>query len=563
MRVKPRKSSAAVWFAIHGWLGLPIWAFMFFICLTGSIATVSEEITWLVDPAARAVRPSADARPLSYDDILARVEAQQPDAVVSIILLPTKNIYAWQLSADRPGANFITLYVNPYTGSIQGVKEAFDLRQFLRALHAWLLIPFTNKHSIGWYIVSALSIPLLGSLITGLFVYKKFWRGLLRPRLRVNAGARIFWGDLHRLAGLWSIPFILIMSVTAFWFLIQAALEDTGRRLPGEPQKPLEHPHVARRFVPVGPARDAVPRIGVDEAVRIASARFHNFTPAFISLPGSAYDPIEVSGRSAYPLVFETAYLNPYNGRVLATRGIYTSSTAKIVADSLRPLHTGDFAGLWLKLVYFAFGLILTAMSLSGMLIWLRRTTKANDHMASALTGTANKKMERKTPAAWWLRWRFHLSAVMVIIPAWLFLPYLEFERAFVAGEPTDLRSANIKIGRWPMQLQEVSTIEPAWNSTEYKYSKELWLVPCAQCLPEIRALYISFNRPGSTEYGQQFGGSYYRPSAHLLIRKNASADSAMVWITAEGWDGSRAQLPLPLAQASPIASEWLARRRR
>jgi uncharacterized iron-regulated membrane protein len=42
----------------------------------------------------------------------------------------------------------------------------------------------------------------------------------------------------------------------------------------------------------------------------------------------------------------------------------------------MRPLHTGDFAGLWLKLVYFFFGLLLTMMVFSGMMIWTKRTVK-------------------------------------------------------------------------------------------------------------------------------------------------------------------------------------------
>ena len=49
-----------------------------------------------------------------------------------------------------------------------------------------------------------------------------------------------------------------------------------------------------------------------------------------------------------------------------------------LVTESMRPLHTGDFAGLWLKLVYFFFGLLLTTMSFSGMMVWTRRSVHAS-----------------------------------------------------------------------------------------------------------------------------------------------------------------------------------------
>lgn len=48
------KSRTRLWFLWHSWLAMPIWAFLFFICVTGTIAVVSTEITWLVDPSMRA-----------------------------------------------------------------------------------------------------------------------------------------------------------------------------------------------------------------------------------------------------------------------------------------------------------------------------------------------------------------------------------------------------------------------------------------------------------------------------------------------------------------------------
>jgi len=88
--VQGRRSGARVWFLVHGWAALPLWMFMFFVCLTGSIATVSQEIVWLADPAVRARAPAHDAQVLGYDEILAAVNGAQPDAVVQSISRPVK-----------------------------------------------------------------------------------------------------------------------------------------------------------------------------------------------------------------------------------------------------------------------------------------------------------------------------------------------------------------------------------------------------------------------------------------------------------------------------------------
>lgn len=385
-----KKNRSAFWLALHGWFALPVWTLMFFVCLTGSIATVSEEIVWLVEPAARANPPLADAKKLSYEALLNKVIEQRPDAVVQSIAIPVKGIHAPLVGVGLPGGRGITYYVNAYTGVIQGQKGAFDLRQYLRAMHGWLLLPWTpGVMSFGWHLVSALAIPMLGSLVTGLVVYKKFWRAYLRwPRLRIGKGARTFWGDFHRLAGLWSIPFIIIMSVTAGWFFIQGIMAEIGVTIStaGVP------PTVAREDVRTGPDRASAQTISIDDAIAIARTRFADLSPALVIVPTGAYNHFFIFGRSAYPLVFETASINPYTGELAAARGIDDRTGLELITESMRPLHTGDFAGLWLKLVYLIFGLLLTMMVLSGLLIWTKRTAQATAKLLSkkvALAGGA------------------------------------------------------------------------------------------------------------------------------------------------------------------------------
>ena len=60
----------------------------------------------------------------------------------------------------------------------------------------------------------------------------------------------------------------------------------------------------------------------------------------------------------------------------------------------MRPLHTGDFGGLWIKLIWFFFGLVLSMMVLSGLLIWTTRTALAT---ANALK-RSNKPARSSTP---------------------------------------------------------------------------------------------------------------------------------------------------------------------
>ena len=149
-----------------------------------------------------------------FDALTAKIADQRPGTAVMYIDTPVKEQCALQFYVGRPDGGEGIIYVNPYTGSIQGEKSAFDLRK----LHCWLLIPFTGRYSVGWHI----------SFRRSRCCYSSRWsrdcsstrnsgepicgrgRGCGRPR-------RVFWGGFHRIVGLWSFPFVAIMSVTAMW----------------------------------------------------------------------------------------------------------------------------------------------------------------------------------------------------------------------------------------------------------------------------------------------------------------------------------------------------------
>ncbi|AMB85752.1 peptidase [Pseudomonas agarici] len=368
-----KKSRSKIWFLVHSWLALPIWFFTLIVCITGTLAVVSQEIIWLVNPEVRASQPSDDAQPLSYEQILAAIKRAEPHTVVESISRPDEAHFALNVAASYPDGRSLTLFVNPYTGAIQGSSPEFDFKEFTRALHGWWLVPFTNGYSWGWYLVSLLGLPLLASLVTGLVVYKRFWKGFFKPTLRFNHGARIFWGDFHRLSGIWSIWFIAVISITGIWFLIQAILGDNHVTLSTQPVLPV----IARENVPVSPTGEPTRMIGVDQAITLAAQRIPGLEPSFISLPENAYSHLQIGGRGWYPLMYQTAEINPYNGEIAASRLLSDRSGLEFVTESMRPLHTGDFGGIWVKLIWFFFGLLLSMMVLSGLLIWSKRTVLA------------------------------------------------------------------------------------------------------------------------------------------------------------------------------------------
>ncbi|QXH33942.1 PepSY-associated TM helix domain-containing protein [Pseudomonas muyukensis] len=382
MAQQPKKSKSRLWFLVHSWLALPIWFFVLIVCFTGMLAVVSQEIVWLANPDVRASKPHDDAPRLSFQEVLERMQQSNPEIAVRFLSQPDGSHFALHAGVTLPDGSLPILYVNPYTGAIQGKSPDFNFEGFTRALHGWWLVPFTSGYSWGWYLVSLLGLPMLASLVTGLVVYKKFWKGFFKWPRRSH-GPRIFWGDLHRLAGVWSIWFVAVISITGTWFLIQAILGDNHVTLSSEPVVPV----IARDQVPLTADGTPAPRIGVDEAARIATQAIEGLDISFVSLPLTAYSHISMGGRGWYPLMFQTAEVNPYTRKVDSQFLLGDRSALEFVTESMRPLHTGDFGGLPIKLIWFFFGLVLTLMVLSGLLIWTKRTAQA--------TAAALKRAER------------------------------------------------------------------------------------------------------------------------------------------------------------------------
>lgn len=76
-----KKSRSKLWFLVHSWLALPIWFFVLIVCVTGTLAVVSQEIVWLANPDIRASKPSDEAQPLSFDQVIAAIKRDEPKEI--------------------------------------------------------------------------------------------------------------------------------------------------------------------------------------------------------------------------------------------------------------------------------------------------------------------------------------------------------------------------------------------------------------------------------------------------------------------------------------------------
>jgi uncharacterized iron-regulated membrane protein len=369
-----RKINRRFWFQLHGWFSLPVWVVFSFVCLTGTVSVVSHEITWLVNSDSRASNPDQSIAK-SIQALIAGVEKEYPTADMRWIMMrePYLSYVVSFTDTDKPA---VQAYVNQYTGEIQQVFEGTTFIGFMRSLHSWLLFPWHHNFSIGYYLVSLMAIVMLGALVTGLVVYKKFWKALFKPQLRIHKGLRICLQDIHRFSGVWSMWFLLIISVTGLWYLTQAVLWHNDVEI--EPHAPL----LDNRAVPHHQANVPEFTIELDQALNIAKQTYADFTPTFIMLPEHNRDTYKLAGKGNFILYDDYSYrlsVNPWKGNVEASQSPETMTALQTISHIADPIHYGTLGGLWTKIIWFIFGLILTGMSVAGFMIWRYRLVEPKE----------------------------------------------------------------------------------------------------------------------------------------------------------------------------------------
>ncbi|CAI2718812.1 PepSY-associated TM helix domain-containing protein [Nitrospina watsonii] len=354
-----------VWY-LHSLFGLKLSLFLLFVSATGTAAVVSDEIEWLVYPEARATTSSARA---SWETQYHAAVRAFPFHTLTYMEAGEEPFLATRISATAPDGTSRVIFIDPATGRVTGERGWVTVRSFLRALHYLLFAP----DDWGFFPVTILGFVLLVSLVTGMRVIKKPGHSAGRWPRRYK-GPRVFWGDVHRLIGVWSSWFVLVMAVTSIWYFAERLAWRAGIdwEAPRTTLSAAEWQHLAEE-------RAALERLPLDQLVRKAQQAFPGLNVRQISLPADVNETIVFQGQTGAWLVRDrtnSVELNPYTGDVIAVNRAEAMSWLERWEHTADPLHFGDFGGLTSKLVWVGFGIILCLLSLSGTIVYIRRLAK-------------------------------------------------------------------------------------------------------------------------------------------------------------------------------------------
>jgi len=157
-----------------------------------------------------------------------------------------------------------------------------------------------------------------------------------------------------------------------------------------------------------------------------------------------------------------------------------------------------------------------------------------------------------------WLKWRFHLNILLILIPLGFMPKYFADAKLFRGDAGLGANPiSNIQVGPYSLDLAEVRDQPPRADGPA-GYFKSFNAALCKACINEVKAVYLRIGKPRSLRAaGTIFFGAPYRMGTNLPIPLRTQPD-AQIWITLEGGDGSMHQASGPLAKASPATVAWL-----
>jgi len=358
-------------FKVHSWLGLINGFFLILLGLSGSALVFKDEIDdWANKDLLTVEQGHRDIRlHYIYEDITQRYPAL--DGIAWLNPNPGRgkayNFRLYLNDARITSYDLGLISYNPYTGEVLREGSIDDLSP---SVINWIYqYHFSLQLGVpGAAYVATLGICLIVSIITGLIIYRKYIVKVLTFRLKINRkNWRTITSDWHRIIGVWSLLFNVIIAFTGFWLNLFA----------------YEPKVWANEMIPTAP--NTLVKVSLDSLYKQALLQMPDLKPTYVYFPTQPKKHFFVRGAVAGEASIwagnNSIRFDAQTGELISINRIADESFWNRVEATFYSLHIGSYGGLPIKIIYVLIGLTPGFLSISGFLLWQRRRKRRKSNI--------------------------------------------------------------------------------------------------------------------------------------------------------------------------------------
>jgi uncharacterized iron-regulated membrane protein len=369
---------------VHTWVGIVSGLALFIAFYAGAITMFEGQLKRWASP------PPALSTPVPLErtaELVSKTIEQHPDA---------GNGYTIHVatSADRPARMSWTVWPEGRSrgapqetwysaldanGDLEVSKDTTSpVAQFVDVLHQQVGLPF--DHEIAMPIMGAICLLYAIALISGVIVFLPgFAKDLFA--LRIGKNLKRMWLDVHNVLGIFSLPFHIIMALTAIVFAFHDQFYGVQNKVAYDGQlsamfeanEPEHHVHPEEGKVFLSPEL-LMARLGEQApGFQVKDIRYIFQRDGTIETMVNGVDPRYGHRGPDFGIVA----VNAYTGDVMS-KDYLPGHQEPIIATvtGFFALHFGNFGGVPVRWGYFFLGLAGAFLFYSGNLLWIESRRK-------------------------------------------------------------------------------------------------------------------------------------------------------------------------------------------
>jgi uncharacterized iron-regulated membrane protein len=376
-----------LWVVVHRWAGLTLALFLVVAGLTGALLAFYPELHRATASWQRVAPPSPAAPLLDPVALLEAAQRAEPRAEFLRVELGIKPDSAVVFYPDpRPGIDlgYDELGIDPWTGSAVhrgtwgAISEGWhQVMPFIFELHYTLALGEVGRLAFGiaalvWTVDCFIGFYL--TLPPGRRRWWERWRTAWQVR-PWRSGAFRFNFDLHRAGGLWLWPLLLVFAWSSVGFNLRPVYAPVMAAFgASDPMASLRS-----QPAPDGLVHDW--RVRLAQARAIAAERGAALGFTVLAEDGLSFR----AGADAYEYRFHASddlpttrpqsriWFDRESGAVIAHRDGRGDLDADGIDRWLVALHIGSIGGLPYRILVAIVGLGVVALSVTGIVIWMRK----------------------------------------------------------------------------------------------------------------------------------------------------------------------------------------------